>query len=149
MRAETSSVEKEGSGHGDHMDPQPHWDPGQRESRPDRGLPLSPGGDCWSPTTATEEGLRAWSRSVWRSDTVAVGLGQRRSDWHRGALSAYTWLRTGRGPQKAWLHRTGKADEPSCPCGLPREDGTHITFSCPMFRKERRGLIAPHPNGRS
>jgi len=53
-----------------------------------------------SPHTATEEGLRAGSRATGRDDRWCKGFGERRSDWSRRALSAYTWLRTGRGPQK-------------------------------------------------
>jgi len=71
---------------------------------------------------------------------VAEGFGLRRSDRHRRAISAYTWL-TDRGPQKAWLHRIGKAEEAACPWGRPREDGHHITSIYPRFGKERRELI--------
>jgi len=35
----------------------------------------------------------------------------------------------------------GKAANPACPCGHPREDGNHITFTCPRFSLERRKLI--------
>lgn len=47
------------------------------------------------------------------------------------------------GPQKTWLHHIGKANDPICPCGHPREDDDHITFSCPRFQKERKELIGP------
>jgi len=77
--------------------------------------------------------IRAYSRATRREDRIAKGLGFRRSDWHRKALSAYTSLRTDRGPQKGWLHRIGGADDPSCTCGYPTEDGSHITFTCPRF----------------
>jgi len=48
---------------------------------------------------ATEGGVRQSSkasRAAWRHN---AGFGKRRSEWHRHALSGYTWMRTNKGPQ--------------------------------------------------
>ena len=47
---------------------------------------------------ATEEGVRAISRATRKSARTEAGFGQRRSEWNRHSLSAYTWTRTERGP---------------------------------------------------
>jgi len=90
--------------------------------------------------TTTHEGLRAASRSLRKSARTQAGFGSRRTDWHRHALSTYTWFRTERGPQKAWLHKIGKAENPSCPCGHPVQTGEHITFHCPRHNERNRLL---------
>jgi len=92
-------------------------------------------------SSATEEGIRAISRASRWEGRYEKGFGQRRSDWHRMVASAYTWLRTDKGPQKSWLHRIGKSADTICPCGHPREDDHHITFVCPRFKKERAELL--------
>ena len=61
--------------------------------------------------------------------------------WHRHALSAHTWMRTDKGPQRWWLHHLGKAESPACPCRHNRQDGHHITFACSIHETERRKLI--------
>jgi len=68
-----------------------------------------------TPETATEEGIRAASKAQSRRDRQAEGFGQRRGDWHRKAIPAYTWLRTDKGPQVSWLHPIGQAQDESCP----------------------------------
>ncbi|RPB18667.1 hypothetical protein L211DRAFT_718874 [Terfezia boudieri ATCC MYA-4762] len=76
-----------------------------------------------------------------RAETrTAPGFGVRRCEWNRHALSAYTWLRTDRGPQRYWLHRIGKADTSSCQCGHHTENGFHIVFECPLYDTYRRHL---------
>ena len=57
--------------------------------------------------------------------------------WERCALAAYTWFRTGKGPQREWLHKIGKADGPSCPCGAAVQSGEHIVWHCNLHRNER------------
>jgi len=71
------------------------------------------------------------------------GFGTRRSEWHRHALSGYTWIRTDRGPQRSWLSHIGKGDNPTCDCGHPIQGGHHITFECARFGKERREILGP------
>jgi len=90
-----------------------------------------------SPQEGTEEGLRAQGKAVRRAARHEAGYGQRRVNWDRHALSAYTRLRTDKGPQKKWLRHIGKADSPDCACGHSVEDGRHITFECPRFRSWR------------
>jgi len=93
--------------------------------------------------TATEGGVRQISkagRAAWR---YSPGFGKRRTDWHRHALSGYTWMRTNRGPYKSWLHHIGKATEPGCDCGHSSQDGDHIVFSCPRLARERKDLLGP------
>lgn len=53
-----------------------------------------------SPRVATEEGIRTISKATRREERVAKGMGLRRMDWTRGAISAYTWLRTNRAPRR-------------------------------------------------
>jgi len=93
------------------------------------------------PRTATHEGIRAASRAIRRDSRTQPGFGVRRTDYHRHALSAYTWYRTERGPQKAWLHQIRKIDDPSCPCGHPKQTGEHIVFHCPRHNLMRSRLI--------
>ena len=55
------------------------------------------------PMTATPSGVVAASkhnRSQWRSEK---SFGKARSTYSYRALSAYTWVRTDRGPQRSWL----------------------------------------------
>ena len=98
-------------------------------------------GEILHSRTATHEGLRAASRAHRKTTYTQTGFGIRRSDWHRHSLSTYTWYRTEKGPQRAWLHRIGKADGPSCPCGHPEQTGEHITFHCPRHENERNRLL--------
>jgi len=65
------------------------------------------------------------------------------TDWHRHALSGYTWMRTNRGPPKSWLHYLGKAEDTGCPCGHPSQEGDHIVFSCTKFYRQRKALLGP------
>jgi len=91
--------------------------------------------------TATHEGLQQVSRANRKQARTQPGFGVRRPDWHRLALSAFTWYRTEKGPQKAWPHRIGKAEDPSCPCGHPVQTGEHIVFHCPLHTNERNRLL--------
>lgn len=52
----------------------------------------------------------------------------RRVEWSRQALSAYSWMRCDRGPQKSWLHHVGKSDTTECGCGHPLENAHHIVW---------------------
>jgi len=93
------------------------------------------------PRTATCEGIKAASRAIRAKSRTQAGFGSRRTDWHRHALSAYTWYRTERGPQKAWLHQIRKTDNPACPCGHPRQTGEHIVFQCSRHNLNRDRLL--------
>jgi len=46
-----------------------------------------------------------------------------------------------RGPLKFWLHHIGKAEDPSCGCGHPTQDGDHIAFHCPLLGPQRARLL--------
>ena len=95
------------------------------------------------PTAATFEGLRAHHkaiRKVYRAQP-SLGLGSR-ALWKRKALTAYTGMRTNRGPQREWLHRIRKADSPLCDCGAI-QSGDHITFDCPEHQPARAALLGP------
>lgn len=64
------------------------------------------------------------------------------TSWSRTALSAYTWMRTEKGPQRQWLHHIGKAEDPHCPCNHDTvQSGLHITFSCPTHAPTRNRLL--------
>jgi len=70
----------------------------------------------------------------------------RRSEWGRHALTAYTWLRTNRGPQRSWLQKIHKTDTANCPrYPHPVEDGFHIT---PCYRNARENLGGRQQMGR-
>jgi len=75
-----------------------------------------------SPQKGTEEGLRAQGKAVRKIAWQEVGYGQRRVNWDRHPLCAYTWLRTDKGLLKKWLHHIWKADDPVCACGHSPED---------------------------
>ena len=122
------------------MDTQPHRHPKQRKSGRTRSLLALLGEIAGSPETPTE-GVRAASASQRREDRHEKGFGLRRSDWHRKAPSAYTWMRTDKGPQKSWLHHLGKAQDKTCPCGHQVQDGAHLTFHCPRWAQQRRELL--------
>ena len=36
-----------------------------------------------------------------------------------------------------WIHKIGKADDPSCPCGAAVQSGEHIVWHCNLHRYER------------
>jgi len=93
------------------------------------------------PRTATPEGVKAASRAARRDARTQAGFGTRRTDWHRHALSAYTWYRCEKGPQKAWLHRIRKIEDSMCPCGHPIQTGEHIVFHCPKHSTMRNRLL--------
>ena len=81
-----------------------------------------------APRTATYEGLRAYGKAIRKQLRAQPSLGMgHRPLWNRRALSAYTWMRTNRGPQLQWLHRIRKADSPLCPCDTS-QSCDHITF---------------------
>jgi len=95
------------------------------------------------PPTATHEGLREKGKASRAGSRSAPGFGKRRTDWGKHALAAYTWTRTEKGPQRSWLHRIGKANDPACHCGHPTQDGTHLVFHCPRLSTERANLLPP------
>ena len=83
--------------------------------------------------TATEGGIRRIAR---KEERTAAGYSKGgKVQWGRRALAAYTWFRTGKGPQR--LHRIGKAEDPSCPCGAAVQPGDHIVWHCRLHRYER------------
>ena len=61
-----------------------------------------------------------------------------KAQWGRRALAAFTWFRAGKGPQRQWLHKIAKAEDPSCPCGAAIQSGEHIVWQCGLHRDERR-----------
>lgn len=100
--------------------------------------------------TVTEGGLQAAGKAVRaaakKQPTLRLGTAV---NWSCHALSAYNWLRTEQGPQKAWLHHVGKTDNPHCPCdGTTAQTGAHITFSCSEHRGERTRLLGGEAPGR-
>ncbi|KAF8417719.1 hypothetical protein EV426DRAFT_682033 [Tirmania nivea] len=95
-----------------------------------------------SQQVATAAGIRAAAKARRKDMRSEPGFGANRCLWHRHALSAYTWLRTNRGPQNYWLHLIRKVDSPACPnCDHPSEDGYHITFDCPHHHQQRQEFI--------
>lgn len=85
----------------------------------------------------TEVGIRQVSKAFRTTARTSPGFGIRRCEWNRQVLSAYTWFRMDRGPQKYWLYRTGKADSSFCQCGHHMENGFHIVFECPLYHTYR------------
>ena len=93
------------------------------------------------PELVTWEGLKEKDKAWRESLRTAPGYGKHRTEWGKHALAAYTWARTNRGPQKAWLHHIGKAIDPSCVCGHPSQDGNHLVFHCPRLHARRERLL--------
>jgi len=50
--------------------------------------------------TATEGGVREAAKAVRAEWRFTKGYWKKRTDWHRHALSAFTWMRTNRGPRR-------------------------------------------------
>ena len=87
----------------------------------------------------TEGGIRQASKATRAEARSKVAFGKGRLvEWRRRALSAYTWMRMGKGPQKEWLHRIHTSDDPSCPCGAPAQTGEHIVWHCHLHNEARR-----------
>ena len=89
--------------------------------------------------TATEGGIRRIAKEARASERAvkSFGLGGR-VKWKRWALATYTWFRAGKGPQRQWLHKIGKAEDPSCTCGAAVQSGEHIVWVCTLHEYERR-----------
>ena len=105
------------------------------------GLHAYLGAVALQPRVGTHEGIKAASRANRKQARTLPGFGTRRTDWHRHALSAYTWYRTGKGPQKSWLAHIRKIDDPICPCGHPSQTGEHIVFHCPLHDTMRKRFL--------
>lgn len=97
-----------------------------------------------SPNITTFEGLRAHGKAIRREarSQTSFGLGNK-IRFNRRALSAYTWMRTNKGPQRQWLHHIRKIDSPNCDCSDTPQSGDHVVFSCPLHRIARRALLGP------
>ena len=87
----------------------------------------------------TEGGIRQTSKESRASYRTVPGFGKGRAvDWKRRALSAYTWMRTGKGPQAQWLHTIRKIESPQCQCGATHQTGDHVVWECRLHDHERR-----------
>ena len=96
-----------------------------------------------STRTVTEGGLRAKGKQARAQLRSRQGFRLGTAiQFNRKALSAYTWMRTNKGPQRQWLHHIGKVDTPFCPCDSTTiQSGDHLTFSCRLLQQARRPLI--------
>lgn len=86
------------------------------------------------PRIATSGGLRASSKALRKATRTEKGFGVRRTEWNRQALSAYSWMRTDRGPQKEWLHCNDcidKADSPAVHAAIRRRTETILLSVAP------------------
>ena len=101
------------------------------------------------PPITTFEGLREHRKAIRKAARFEPGFGRNRTDWGKHALAAYTWARTNKGPFKAWLTHLGKADDASCRCGHPTQDGDHVTFHCPLLAEARGRLLPEVPTWES
>ena len=90
--------------------------------------------------TVTPAGLSAKSKIQPSQERRVTSFGQNHSTWNRLAMTAYTQLRTNKGPFGSWLHHIGKRDTAVCPRGHPSQDGPHITFHCPINNAARSSL---------
>ena len=95
-----------------------------------------------TPHTVTHAGLRAHSKQLRKEARRSPSFGSH-IDWHRTAFTAFTWMRTNRGPMNSWLHHIKASHSPQCPCGDPREDGHHVVFACPLLAPQRQALLGP------
>ena len=88
--------------------------------------------------TATEGGIRRIAKEARQEERAAAGYGKGgKVHWGRCALAAYTWFRTRKRPQHQWLHKIGKVEDPSCPCGANIQSGEHIVWHCKLHQYER------------
>ena len=92
------------------------------------------------------EALREQSRDTRKEERSATSFSIRRTEWGKHALAAYTWTRTNRGPQRAWLHHIGKTNDPSCTSGHVTQDGNHLVFHCPLTAPSRARLRPTRAN---
>ena len=92
----------------------------------------------------TEEGWRTEIQKRRREARTQGGFGEDRYRWPRGAITAYTWCQTGKGPIRKWLHQVGKIEDPSCHvCGDgdgPIEDGEHLALQCTGIQGRPPGM---------
>jgi len=93
-----------------------------------------------SPYIYTHEGHKARNKARRTAYRTQTSYGHHRTNWYRQALSAYTWLRSNRGPLGAWLHHIRVIQSPACPCAHPSEDDHHFVFHCPRFHRIRNDL---------
>ena len=117
--------------------------PGNEAADQEASLQGTLGASWGGMETATFEGMKGKGRKWRRTLRHSPGHGKRRTEWGKHALAAYTWSRTNRGPQKAWLHHIGKVADPACPCGHPVQDGDHLVFHCPTTAELRRRYLPP------
>ena len=76
-------------------------------------------------------GIRRIAKDVRAIERKAAGYDKGgKVQWGQRALAAYTWFRTGKGPYEQWIHKIGKAEDPSCPCGALIQSGEHIVWQC-------------------
>ena len=79
------------------------------------------------PRTATTEGVRAASRAARKDARTRPGFGARRTDWHRHALSAYTWYRTETSAKKNLRPvRHVRQVNPTASCRVPH--ASHVPY---------------------
>ncbi|KAF8451226.1 hypothetical protein BGX38DRAFT_1269491 [Terfezia claveryi] len=88
----------------------------------------------------TEGGIRQALKATRSQARTVAGFAIRRTAWNRHALSTFTWCRTDKGPQRAWLHKIGKAESSVCPCVHHTQDGWHLVFVCPLLHAYRQAL---------
>ena len=89
--------------------------------------------------TATEGGIRRIAKEARAAERKVEGYGLGgRTQWGRRALSAYTWFRTGKGPQRELLHKIKKTEDAHCDCGAAVQSGDHIVWHCALYQTERR-----------
>ena len=50
--------------------------------------------------------------------------------WDRDELRGLTYLHTDRGPQRAWLHKIGRAEDPRCTCGEVQNAAHLLVAGC-------------------
>ncbi|KAF8463325.1 hypothetical protein BDZ91DRAFT_796479 [Kalaharituber pfeilii] len=82
-------------------------------------------------SVVTEGGLRQKWKKLRAAERREVGYGGGSvMRWGRGAATAFTRLRTGKGMGKEWEIKIGKAEEGSrCECGQ-RQTADHLAFRC-------------------
>lgn len=88
----------------------------------------------------TEGGIRQLSKAQRSRAKTASGYGVRRPEWNRHAMSAYTWLRTDRGPERQWLHKIGKEGQQHANAVTKHKSGRHIVFDCPEYSEQMKAL---------
>ena len=116
-----------------------HRDSRQRTGRPTCHLPVTQRRDC----RLSQDGYRWRHTSHRQRCKESREAGGRTRQWRQGPVGMTSprgihLVQDRKGPQRQWLHKIGKAEDPSCLCGAAVQSGEHIIWHSNLHRYERR-----------